>query len=200
MIGNLIDAYNQFSDKERIGIIGSNPTDSVTGIMTYGSQCKQQRWIEERAVVTSASLMPLAPYRHVGPFRNELFIDGVDQEYCFRLRREGYHVIVACDAKFLHSLGYPIARRFIWRRVIPTNHSALRRYYMTRNRLVIAKEYIHSEFRWVALQLLALFKAIVLIVLFESDKAAKLRMVMLGIYDGMTGRMGPHGEDGSVIR
>jgi len=39
-------------------------------------------------VITSGSLLPLATYADIGPFREEFFIDFVDTDYCFRARKE----------------------------------------------------------------------------------------------------------------
>jgi len=47
------------------------------------------------------------------------------------------------------SLGETEIHWLLWRKTGTLNHSALRRYYMTRNHILLAKEYIFSEPSWV---------------------------------------------------
>ncbi len=192
MVNELIAVHNQFTDKDRIGIIGANPIDRVTGASPYTDECRHRLWVEQKAVVTSGCLMPLAPYHHIGRFRDDFFMDGVDQEYCLRLRRNGYLVIIACRAVLLHSLGKPKVHRFMWGQLIATNHPPVRRYYITRNGLVIAKKSLFSDPAWVARHLLALVKLTVRIALLENDRAANLKNIAIGVWHAIIGKMGPY--------
>jgi rhamnosyltransferase len=134
--------------------------------------------------------MPLVPYKIVGPFREDFFIDGVDQEYCLRLRHYGYKVILAHNAIMTHSLGSPIIKTFLGKVFIPTNHSSLRYYYFIRNGIYIARIYFFSESRWVTRHLFAQFKLVFKIILFEHEKVEKLKMVFLGFCHALSGKLG----------
>lgn len=199
MVNELIAVYDQFADKERVGIIGTNAADRVTGSTPYADECRDRLWIEQKVVITSGCLVPLAPFHRIGRFRDDFFVDGVDQEYCLRLRQNGYLVIIACRAVLIHSLGKPRVHQFLWRQLIPTNHPPGRRYYITRNGLVIAKNYFLSDPAWVARHLMALVKSTVKIVLLENDKAAKLKSTAIGVWHALTGRMGPYHADGGTV-
>lgn len=141
--------------------------------------------------MTSGSLLRLAAYEHVGPFRDEFFIDFVDIEYCLRLRTFGYKVIQAGNACLEHNVGTRIGSG-AWLSV--TTHSPLRKYYKTRNRLQVWKEFgrrypgyvLRDRFRFV-LEFLRLF-------LFEPERKAKVCMMWKGWRDYRRGKFGKYDE------
>ena len=93
--------------------------------------------------MTSGALMPTWIFDKIGLFSAEYFIDQVDTEYCFRIRAAGYLVADSRDAVLLHATGFPERRRFLFFSFEPTHHSALRRYYLSRNRIAVYKKYFH---------------------------------------------------------
>jgi len=192
MITEQIAVYNDFGERERIGVIGAHPKDKITRVTPYAEACNGECWLEQTVVITSGSLISLDAFEKVGALRDDFFIDGVDHEFCLRLRAHGYRVLVACRAELLHSLGRPARRRFLGREVVPTNHSYVRRYYLTRNKILITREYFNREPRWIAKQLVALIKSTILVVLFERDKQVKLKSTALGIWHGLIGRTGQY--------
>jgi len=56
-------------------------------------------------VISSGSLVSIAAYHVVGPFRDDFFIDAVDIEWCFRAWHRGFSCWVARDARMEHRLG-----------------------------------------------------------------------------------------------
>jgi len=192
MVNEQIAVYNGYSDKGHIGIIAANPTDGFTGRRPYATECADRPWIEQVVVITSGSLMSLKAYETIGPFREDFFIDAVDQEYCLRLRANGYKVLVSSNAGLIHNLGAPRTHKFIWRQVTPTNHSYIRRYYMARNRIILAKKYYIKEPGWITHQLSTLIKSTIMIIFYEHDKYRKLRNTAIGIWHGLIGRSGQY--------
>jgi rhamnosyltransferase len=140
--------------------------------------------------MTAGSLLDLQAYRELGPFRDDLFIDQVDHEYCLRAHRNGYDVVQVGNAVIEHTLGDRTVRNVGGRAVVTSNHSALRRYYITRNRLIVAREYpdIPSFRRLQRWQTLSELRDIVL---FEDRRKAKLTMMVRGARDYARHRTGP---------
>ena len=155
------------------------------------ARCEQLTDAGVTLVITSGTLTNVAAYRAAGPFREDFFIDMVDSEYCLRVRRHGYRIVVACDAHLDHRVGAKTPRAIGPVTLVPTHHSALRRYYLFRNCTVTLREYGRSVPHWMTYQVLALLEVLVGIVLFESGKAGKLRACALGVWDGLRGRLGP---------
>jgi rhamnosyltransferase len=136
--------------------------------------------------MTSGCLLNLSAYGKVGPFREDLFIDFVDNEYCLRLRRAGFRVLRANRAVLRHDVGN--IRKY--GPFIATNHSPLRRYYKTRNRFLVNKLYRRDFPGHCLFDRVRLLKEIVSIILFEREKGAKLRMMWRGFLDYRRGRFG----------
>lgn len=59
---------------------------------------------------TSGSLIDLAAFRAIGPFRADFFIDGIDVEWGLRAWAFGYSVWIAKDAMMAHRIGAGVER------------------------------------------------------------------------------------------
>jgi len=143
--------------------------------------------------MTSGNLLSVEAWRKTGRFMDGLFIDQVDNEYCLRLSRAGYRIVVAGGAVLHHRVGALQRHRF----PIPaftSNHSALRRYYITRNRLLVGRMYWSDYPQYGRYELAQAVKEIVKIVLYESHKGLKLRMIWRGYTDFRRGVLGPYRE------
>src|SRR5215467_8106400 len=93
--------------------------------------------------LTSGSLIPTWIFDRIGYFASDFFIDCVDIEFCYRLRASGYYVADSKEAILLHSPGHPEKLSVMGFGISPTHHSAVRRYYISRNRIVVYRKYFH---------------------------------------------------------
>ncbi len=141
-------------------------------------------------VMTSGTILSMEAYRKVGPFDEKLVIDYVDHEYCLRLHIRGYKIIRANKAILNHELGSGVSHNLLGRKLLSTNHSALRRYYITRNRLYTAFRYKNyfPKFFWHEIRLTC--SDFIIIVLYEENKWLKTRMIFRGIKDFCRGKTG----------
>jgi rhamnosyltransferase len=189
--------FDAHSGPDRIAVIGSASFETPQ-VGWLGAGQPGQPWVEEFNVVTAGSFVSLAVFARIGGFREDLFVDYVDTEYCLRARAEGYLVLASRAPAMSHRIGQP-TRRWIGRRAVyPTNHSAVRRYYITRNRFFVWRRYWRTETRYVARDILASQKELVKLVLFEQDRCAKVRAMAAGLRDGLrsvSGKRGRRGRD-----
>jgi len=140
-------------------------------------------------LITSGSILRLDAWRDVGPFMEDLFIDLVDIEYCLRLRRHGYGLLKSREAILIHSIGAPSTHRwFLVGRIGVSNHPALRRYYLWRNALHLRDVYGGDLPGWCLATGRAL--GMLLILLYETDRTDKLRMILKGYRDHHRGLLG----------
>jgi len=139
--------------------------------------------------LTSGSMFRTLTYINSGPFNEDLFIDCVDIEYCLRLRSMGLCIAESQSAVLLHSLGKISFHRILGRSLPTTNHSPSRRYYIARNRLYVFIRY-PRERSWICQNGLATMLDMMMILLFEKEKLAKLRFMLKGVIDCLLGRMG----------
>lgn len=141
---------------------------------------------------TSGAFMSLTAYRRVGGFEEALFIDGVDFEFCLRMREAGYRIYRLDDVVLDHRLGNSVPYRMFGRHLFyVTHHDYKRRYYMTRNALRINARY-GATCPLVRYNLLVASKSVIKILLFEKDKYRKFRSMWRGYKDYRRGIYGKY--------
>lgn len=173
-----------------VGLLNANQRSKRSGQIAVRCTFSSQTFTEAKTVITSGSLMSVGAYAAVGPFREDFFIEGVDLEYCLRLRIRGFRVLVSCRPLMTHSAGSMEEHRLGNRVVLVPNHAPWRYYYMTRNLLRIFAVYLVLDPGWVAVALRNLVRTFIRMVLFEDQRAAKLKCVMIGAWDAFTGSHG----------
>jgi len=99
--------------------------------------------------------------------------------------QRGFKIILSLIPSMHHQIGAATIHRVAWKSVGTSNHSPLRRYYMMRNQIALAQEYLFKDPAWVISSLYARLKSTMLMALFERDRGAKLRLTALGLWDGL---------------
>jgi len=142
-------------------------------------------------VMTSGSFIPISIFKSCGGFREDFFIDQVDHEFGFRVREYGFIVVVSEKAVLLHGPGSPRDHSFMGlMRFRASHHNAMRRYYMTRNGIVMIRRYWNIYPAWSRSAAKSLLILPVLVLLAEAQKWKKLRNILLGTVDALRGRLG----------
>jgi len=191
MVERLVAAYANHPKSDAVAVVAAVPTDEHSGRTELTELCGGEESIEVSTVLTSGSLIAGPIFVSTGMFREDFFIDYVDVEHCLRLRRIGYSIILACKAKLLHNLGAPTYHRFFWKsHIVTSNHSPLRRYYITRNRILVMKEYALREPAWTIGEFQAFCKEAAKMLLFERDKKRKAEFFLRGVADALLNRTG----------
>ena len=188
IVDSLAQVFRKDSAPQSIAVIGSNYINKVTG--RPGAALSQFIATDEIVVLTSGSLLSVNAFRTVGGFRDDFFIDCVDFEYCLRARARGFRVVMTSKPVMTHGVGHLTQHRFLGKKISAANHSPERRYFISRNSLIIARQYLFQEPRWILKYLSSLLKLVVVICLFEKARFAKLRYIFRGGVDGLLGRMG----------
>ncbi|MGO4124741.1 glycosyltransferase family 2 protein [Inquilinus sp. YAF38] len=141
-------------------------------------------------LISSGCVISRAAFAKIGSFDEKLFIDCVDTEYCFRARDRGVPVYVTPALTLSHRIGALRRHRLGPYKTITLNHPWYRRYYNARNSVQLLLR--HGR-RYPVIFLLNLFtvREIFYIALLEDAKLAKLAGIVLGVVDGLSGRLGP---------
>jgi rhamnosyltransferase len=188
-LDTLAEVLSGFGGADATAVLGCNYLDVHAGRLRYPDErAAGFSWRERKTVITSGSLVSVGAYGAIGPFRDAFFIDHVDDEYCLRARRKGYRVLSTCKPVMLHSVGASTLHRLLWKRTGVTNHPAFRRYYMTRNHIILIREYCTVEPRWVYDTAYSRMKSLVLLCLFEKQRPEKLRNMLKGFVHGVFGK------------
>ena len=144
----------------------------------------------KRAVITSGSLISLEAFFEVGGFSNDLFIDLVDFDYCFRVRERGYSVVQLSYMGMKHKVGMSRIVRLPFFSITIYNHSPFRLYYQTRNTFYFFFRFINSEFFYSFYLVLDLLRIPLKILFFEKDKKLRFKYYFLGIFHGIKKQYG----------
>lgn len=151
------------------------------------------------AIITAGMLLRTDIFLEVGRFREDLFIDLVDTEYCLRNRSNGYFIARVCEAVVYHRLGEREERRFGPIVVRPTFHPPWRWYTINRNRLLVLKEYAPKELEWLLYELVAFAYTTIRMFLVEHGRVQKLYCILRGLLDGLRGLSGNPPENISKL-
>jgi rhamnosyltransferase len=184
----MFETWESHPNRERIASLHPKYTDPVTGAEPLVRRASDGGPVIS---ITSGELLPVWIFDKVGWFASEYFIDCVDFEYCFRIRAAGYLIADSRQAILLHAAGQ--ADRtvsilgFSFR---PTHHSALRRYYMSRNRVAICRKYSFAFPGWILQFVYDCSRETIKCFVAEQDRPRKFRNFLLGTWDGLIGRMG----------
>lgn len=186
-IDQMFASWRAHPQRERIGAMHPKYIDPITGIEPNVFRAPDGGPITS---MTSGALMPTWIFDEVGWFPAEYFIDQIDTEYGYRIRAAGFLNADSREAVLLHSAGSPKRIRFLGFSFEPTYHSALRRYYFTRNRIVVYRKYFRTFPRFVSRSIYIAFRETIKCFVAEPNRARKFRNVLLGSWDALIGRMG----------
>jgi len=189
-IEQMLSEYDAHPQRARVAMIAPRYKDRNTNNISEPLfMAKDGAPLE---VMTSGSLISVSVFQTCGWFREDFFIDQVDHEFSFRLRDFGYIVIMCPRAILLHSPGSP--RQHTVLRVISfwaTHHSVGRRYYMTRNSIVMVQRYWRTYPGWAFYTCRSLLVVIpAKIILVEEQRWKKLKNIACGLVDAIRGNMG----------
>jgi rhamnosyltransferase len=201
MLQTLFAVEAAFPNREQLAVIGAGARDVNKDSGEASHDVRADPWEEVKFVITSGSLIPLAAHSVIGPFREELFIDSVDIDYCFRARAKGFRLITTRKPLMSHAIGAITRHNWLWMRKWTFNHSADRRYYIARNDTVMLREYGNYAYGlWALKSLGRCFRLCKRIVLYEQMKANKIIAVAQGWWDGLRGHLGPRGHGTPTIK
>ena len=136
--------------------------------------------------ITSGSVLNVEIANRIGGFDENLFIDEVDNEFCYRARLNGYKILQLNKIKLQHHLGNPIPIKLFGRNYAALNHGAVRKYYISRNNIYIMKKYPKVRLYCMT----ELIKLFIKTLWTEPDKWKRTQYMIKGIRDGVEGNMG----------
>lgn len=138
------------------------------------------RFQELRIIMCSGNLLRLQAWQEVGGFREDFFIDSVDDEICCHMRQKGWRIIRTNEILLTHSLGNGVQIVKIIHHPY-TSHAAWRYYYIARNMLWMKHMYPEMAPYYGKY----LRKELKRLVLYDwDDKRNKIRNYIRGLRDG----------------
>ncbi|GEO10495.1 glycosyltransferase [Segetibacter aerophilus] len=138
-ISAYLECFNEYKGKEEVAMFGTKFSRHDQPISDDCASVRAEK------LITSGSLLNVSLYEKIGGFDEQLFIDGVDYDYCFRAQMAGYPVVQFPNIYIRHTVGNEVYRSSIKTLFLLKKkkeiHSALRCYYMYRNMLYLEEKY-----------------------------------------------------------
>lgn len=178
----LVRKYKDFINNnhdDKIAIISTNYFDVGTNEKKYNIKDK---FIYVDEVISSGSLLNIDIAKKIGKMKGYYFIDQVDNEYCYRVIKSGYKIIVLDGLDMEHKIGNIKIVNLGFKKFCTYNQSPIRYYYRSRNLVYMVREYNDKSL------LIKTIKNIILDtirVFFEKNKFKKLYYMIIGIKDGI---------------
>ena len=173
---NIIEEFEKYTNNLNTGMLCPVICDRNKGVVVEA----KDNYKEIDECITSGSLLNIKAWRKIGGFDESMFIDGVDFDICYRLRKNGYKILCIQSVVLLHELGRIVYHRFIFWKVLVKNHSAFRKFYIARNTVYLARKE-HTNIIKAILQNVKLF---LIVVCYEDDKWKKSKKILQGTIDG----------------
>lgn len=177
----MLDGYIRCLDNLDINVYGiasaRREAESSRGKLVLINHC-----------ITSGNIIRVKIAIAVGGFDENLFIDEVDNEFCYRCNAHGYLLLKYQRKIMNHALGTPTTFTMFGGGITKhfSMHNHIRYYYFIRNRLYVMSHY--PEIRWHYLYVI--IKDIIKIFFCNEDRMKKFKYSFKGYKDFKHNRMG----------
>ena len=139
-------------------------------------------WKDIKLNLTSGSLIKTEIFNKIGFFDDNLFIEQVDNDFCYRLIKNNYKIKVAQNINFIQEIGN--AKKICG--CIVRNHNPNRKYYLSRNVTIMLKRYFFvAPYTTIRYFLGGTIFGWLKVLLFEENKTTKILSGCKGFIDGL---------------
>lgn len=167
------EVYNSYDNKAEIGAIGVGYVPNYTERFTEIN--KNQLYYEKDYLITSGCMLSVDTFCKIGGFREDFFIDNVDIEYSLRLKKNGKKSLITTKSGMIHKAGDPLRKKILGFTVTSSNHSSFRRYFMSRNHVIVTRDYFLINPYFILKLNFFYILAIIQIIMVEKDIRSKLK-------------------------
>ncbi|CAA0110945.1 Uncharacterised protein [Halioglobus japonicus] len=142
---------------------------------------QDEQQVECDFLISSGCLMSVQALNDIGAMNEELFIDNVDLEWCFRARQKRYKIYGDFTAVIRQQIGVAFTR-IPFTKAVVRYHDYTRNYFMTRNRLWLYRQR-YANAAWVVHDLLRFSSKLLYLLIFKGNRLELLKSSLKGIID-----------------
>jgi rhamnosyltransferase len=124
LVANLMRLFS-ISD---VGVVGPNFEMKKSSFSSYR---------DVHVLIQSACIFRMSLFDEIGGFNEKYFIDSVDFEFCLRVKKKGYRVLMSNVDYIKHELG--VKKNMSFFSII--THSSIRNFYIARNHVNLSLRY-----------------------------------------------------------
>ena len=188
LVDKLVDAYVCLSGIVDIACIGPMPIDRKSKLPYISEQSILDRceynglhYYKMHSIISSYSLVPLRNFLIVGNMDERLFIDFVDDDWCWRASAFFNKLsIMLFDVTIEHELG--VSSTFLGHRI--SISSPFRIFYQTRNLFWMCHK-TYTPYSWKKKNILKLLIKFIYYPIFTNRRLEYLKKMLSGLYVGL---------------
>lgn len=181
----LLGVYQKCPNRESVAVIAPQLFYPESNESELNPADALSEFVSIRSAITSGSLIRAEVFAKIGYYDEPMFIDYVDYDFCLRMQKAGWQIIRANHVLLHHRLGAAEKHSFLGREISIKSHSAWRRYYITRNRVIVYRRYGLTFPAWCLHDFGWFFLELGKVLVFEKDKPAKLKSILKGLWHGI---------------
>lgn len=171
-----------------------NPNEVAMFGVEYGQKAIQEdcRPVDAPNLITSGSIVNIKTARELNGFDENLFIDEVDFDYCYKAKLKGLRIVKFENIHLSHRIGEQGQYRSL-KNLKQTNralHSPVRMYYMVRNHFYVQEKYGKRFPEIFKARRKDIFTSIKNNLIYGGEKMKALRHIFLGYADYRRGKFG----------
>lgn len=187
MVEKMLQAYHSFGPEKQMKIAVMAPNYTILKGLVYFEGSPR----DILTTITSGQLVKTDIFKKIGFYKEDLFIECVDHEFCLRIARAGMKTVLVPAAILKQRMGpKPQLKSFFGKKFVVANHASHRYYYIYRNSIYLYATYWRTAFFWIIKNIFSNKIIFLKILLFEENKWAKIKMVLKGCLDAISGKYG----------
>lgn len=184
----LIRNFEKIDLNHEIGCIGPQYVDTNSGktITPRKIEVLSECCYTVSSMITSGLLAKYSVLKKIGFWNEDVFLDMADWDFCWRMKKAGFKIVLCNAITLTHTLGKGIKK--IGKFNLRINHP-VREYYQLRDSIKIFwKNYVPIKYR---IRFLLMYFPMPLIYLsFLPKRVLRLKYVFYGFLDGLKGKNG----------
>lgn len=183
LIQNLITSFTDvYALDPQVALVGPLIIERATGIPYKSSANLNLRYSYVNELISSGSVTTVDIIRKVGGMMDDLFIDWVDYEWCWRAKSKGFHCYMATQIRMEHMVGNGVIRLPGLKIMSP---APIRYYYIYRNLLILIRlKYV--PFKWKYRQIIRRFIELLIVPIIRYKYCSNIIVYMIrGIREGL---------------
>jgi rhamnosyltransferase len=179
---NMISIYSRYYEK----LINQY---KIAALGVSNTQKFNNEYIEVNQIISSGTFTPLAIFQDIGYFDEDLFIDFVEYDWCWRAKAKGYEIFSIRDCKLLTHMHGDGKINILGTSMVKP--SSVRLYYQYRNLLTLLQR-SYVPLKWKISMAIKMLVKIPIYIFLLKGKQTTLKHIFRGFRDSFLKKQGKY--------
>lgn len=167
------------------------PQTAAIGVESLKTPEPVPRFVPVSFLLQSGTLFHLATWQELGGFKESLFIDAVDHEYCLRAKKAGYQIFEYPSIQLIHQLGqtFKLPQWLFAFHSHPkagiSYHTSARERFIFRNNAWLIRHYFWTFPKWAIRRTGYLLLRVLYALVLLPEKGMRLKSILAGLRESI---------------